>query len=379
MGGLVQTMVAGKELALWEKTASSTAGAVVTSLVVTPLDMVKTRIQVQSAALAATPDVGKRFAASRALIPGTLEWHQFMCQFPKCQWAGRFTACVCDMQGVSPRFQGTWDALQKISKLEGRRALWSGLRPTLVLQIPSTVMYLGAYEKLLHWMRHELDPAAVPFAPALAGMSARVLAASAVAPLELVRTRRQATKRWPHKSVMGAIRAIVATEGPGTLFRGLAPTLARDVPFSGVYWLGVERVTVALRRSPPSRWLGYQGEYTQLVDSWCIGVAAGFTAGSFAAILTTPFDVVKTRQQTSDTPTAKPSQTATVAHNQSTSRLRCLVRGIRPSIWRVAEQIVAREGLSGLFVGVTARVGKVGPACAIMISTFELSKTLFAS
>ena len=41
-------------------TASSTAGAVVTSLVVTPLDMVKTRLQVQSAALAATPDVGKR-------------------------------------------------------------------------------------------------------------------------------------------------------------------------------------------------------------------------------------------------------------------------------------------------------------------------------
>lgn len=40
------------------------------------------------------------------------------------------------------------DAFIKITKSEGLVSLWSGLSPTLVLAIPSTVVYFVTYEQL---------------------------------------------------------------------------------------------------------------------------------------------------------------------------------------------------------------------------------------
>lgn len=46
------------------------------------------------------------------------------------------------------RYTGTIDALAKISRHEGVKTLWSGLGPTLVLAIPATVIYFVFYEQL---------------------------------------------------------------------------------------------------------------------------------------------------------------------------------------------------------------------------------------
>lgn len=35
---------------------------------------------------------------------------------------------------------------------------------------------------------------------------------------------------------------MVQIEGPKALWRGLLPTMLRDVPFSGIYWMGYERI-----------------------------------------------------------------------------------------------------------------------------------------
>ena len=109
----------------------------------------------------------------------------------------------------------------KITAFEGRLALWNGLRPTLVLQVPNTIVYLGAYEELRKQLGVRLPESVSWTAPALAGMIARTVAATSVAPLELVRTRRQAAKHWPHSTVMKALRSIVRNEGCEVLFRGL--------------------------------------------------------------------------------------------------------------------------------------------------------------
>lgn len=34
---------------------------------------------------------------------------------------------------------------------------------------------------------------------------------------------------------------MVRQQGPSTLWRGIVPTLLRDVPFSGVYWMAYDR------------------------------------------------------------------------------------------------------------------------------------------
>lgn len=87
----------------------------------------------------------------------------------------------------------------KISRAEGVYSLWSGLGPTLVLAIPATVLYFVAYEqirtKVKDFHSKRIGKTEQPFwIPLLAGASARVLSASVVSPLELIRTKMQSKK-----------------------------------------------------------------------------------------------------------------------------------------------------------------------------------------
>merc|ERR1719427_812788 len=56
--------------------------------------------------------------------------------------------CNCKWYNRPKYFNGTLDAFVKIAKVEGISSLWSGLSPTLVLAVPTTVIYFTTYEQL---------------------------------------------------------------------------------------------------------------------------------------------------------------------------------------------------------------------------------------
>ena len=85
-------------------------------------------------------------------------------------------------------------------------------------------------------------------------------------------------------------------------------------------------------------------------------------SGAIAAFVTTPFDVGKTRQQT------------VVNSNMSAERRRNLPEG--KTMPRFLWHIYQHEGMAGLFKGWAARTLKVAPACAIMISSYEIGKRM---
>lgn len=136
---------------------------------------------------------------------------------------------------------------------------------------------------------------------------------------------------------------MVQQEGVLSLWRGLGPTLWRDVPFSAIYWMGYENIKRRLvswdsRHNKPS------------LNEFEVAFASGALSGMIAAVLTTPFDVAKTRRQVDlDQP----------VHTRMVDLMRAIVR---------------EEGYRGLWRGLTARVAKVAPSCAIMISTYEIGK-----
>ncbi|CAN0480533.1 unnamed protein product, partial [Hapterophycus canaliculatus] len=84
---------------------------------------------------------------------------------------------------------GTLAALTHIARWEGPRGLYRGLDASLVMAIPSTVLYYTVYDDFV--ARLEKAGAGNLAAPAAAGSSARLLATVVMAPLELVRTRAQ--------------------------------------------------------------------------------------------------------------------------------------------------------------------------------------------
>lgn len=92
-----------------------------------------------------------------------------------------------------------------------------------------------------------------------------------------------------------------------------------------------------------------------------INFTAGALSGSFAAVATLPFDVVKTQKQT-----------------QLWTHEYCkFPEPLDMSTWSIMKNIVADRGFSGLFTGLIPRLVKIVPACAIMISSYELGKGFF--
>lgn len=317
---------------------------------------------------------------------------------------------------------GTISTLVSIFENEGAAGLYAGLRPTLVMSVPNTVLYFAAYDELSSRMRrhrhrhhHQYDrqqssssqsqPAYIPL---LAGSAARLLATLATAPLELVRTRQAAAKHdgaalggggggGKRRGVMGELLHLTRSGGGvSSLYSGLAPTLWRDVPFSAIYWLFLERFRDALRSSyleSTNRHIGGAGggddiEGLPPVVEAAHAFVAGAGAGSVAAAFTTPFDVVKTRRQIAIVGQRERSSSSHhhrgAYYSESTRKLpnlngACATKGgggssggRRRGIVFLGDNhmgtfghmrhIVEREGISGLWKGNVTRMAKVAPA-----------------
>jgi solute carrier family 25 protein 39/40 len=264
---------------------SATCGAMLTSIVTTPLEVVKTRMQV--------------LPSQAGLGLGRL-----------------------------PVLSAMATALSLV-RTEGFLTLWSGLSLSLVMQVPSTVLYFQLYDNLRLGMEAQGSALATLLAPMASGIVSRAAVVTVLSPLELVRTRAMA--KDGEQGMLRALRAEVARGGVGTMWRGWAPTLARDVPFSGIYWFGYERVKAALA--------------PRLQDPWMTSFAAGLSSGVVAALITTPQDLAKTRRQ--------------------------LIPG-GASIWATLVGVYREGGVRAVFAGATMRCARVGPSCAIMISSYEV-------
>ncbi|XP_056639554.1 probable mitochondrial glutathione transporter SLC25A40 [Diorhabda sublineata] len=325
-----------------QQAAASCTGAIITSLFVTPLDVVKIRLQAQQKI---SQGQTKCFLYCNGLMD-----HFCSCSpdDPNSRWLQR-----------PSHFNGTIDAFIKISRNEGILSLWSGLSPTLVLALPATIVYFVVYEQLKNHFKDKyrekiknvnVYQIQTPlWIPLVSGGVARIISVSLVSPLELFRTKMQSQK-LSYLELNQALKTLVKQDGLIGLWRGIFPTLYRDVPFSAIYWMNYETIksVMGVTDSKPSFWV-----------SFC----AGAFAGTVAASVTTPFDVVKTHQQ------IEFGETNLYNAGDKTKKNRSTIDVIR--------QIKAKHGVKGLFTGLAPRLIKVAPACAIMISTFEYGKVFF--
>ena len=197
------------------------------------------------------------------------------------------------------------------------------------------------YDHMLHVALPSLIPSN-SFTPLVAGVFARTTVVTIFSPMELVRTNLQATPLSPDnpntfRSTLSSIRSLIHQQGWRCLWRGLSPTLWRDVPFSGIYWSGYE----AWKRLFAEH--GHSGARVAFIS--------GAISGSTAALITSPFDVLKTRRQ---------ALIMSGSASRSVPTLPLLM------------QIVRTEGTMALFTGIGPRMLKIVPACGIMISSYEV-------
>ncbi|PFH57429.1 hypothetical protein XA68_15089 [Ophiocordyceps unilateralis] len=375
-----------------QKMISAMSGSLLTSLLVTPLDVVRVRLQAQSPST--TPIELSRISTSHLSPAKSVDLgvtaccrHVFfagnqagLCLAPPRMGSAPDPSVDCAVQEVRRKtYDSTLDGLRKIARNEGITTLWRGLSPTLVMTIPANIIYFTGYDWLRYNPMSPLSRLSPDNAPLVSGSVARILAATAVGPVELVRTRMQAASSSSATNhltdTFRGIKHMVGIHGYTSLWRGLSLTLWRDVPFSGLYWWGYESIRAKLTdmresqrapapTSPEWRYearLRFQQRENH-ADTFVDSFAAGALSGTLAAIVTTPFDVGKTRTQVyRDAPRGPGSAPAPEAGN----------------IVRLLWHIFKTEGVSGLWKGWIPRTLKVAPACAIMISSYEVGKRAF--
>uniref|UniRef100_A0A7N4NM91 Mitochondrial glutathione transporter SLC25A40 n=1 Tax=Sarcophilus harrisii TaxID=9305 RepID=A0A7N4NM91_SARHA len=307
---------------------ASCTGAILTSLMVTPLDVVKIRLQLQN----------NPYSKRRCFLycNGLMDHLHFCDEGSNKAWYKK-----------PGRFRGTLDAFSKIIRNEGIKSLWSGLPPTLVMAVPATVIYFTCYDQLSSFMKSKVENE--DYIPIFAGIIARLGAVTVISPLELIRTKMQ-SKVFSYKELHLFVKNKVSHDGWISLWRGWSPTVMRDVPFSALYWYNFEMF---------KKWLCKNSDKYE--PTFGINFTAGAMSGSIASIVTLPFDVVKTHRQTK-------LWKYDIPQGQNT---------VPTSTWNIMKQIVSKDGISGLFAGLIPRLIKVAPACAIMVSTYEFGKTFF--
>ncbi|OAV97684.1 hypothetical protein PTTG_01132 [Puccinia triticina 1-1 BBBD Race 1] len=347
-----------------DKILAACAGGCLTSLTMTPLDVVKTRLQTQS-----QPFPGIAYYHSTTT---TTALNHIIHDHPLSQaYPSR----------PSPPSNGTLATLLQIVRFEGIGSLWRGIAPTLMITIPAQAIYMLGYDMLRSAFLELVPPtgreglsSASSFAaviPLLSGAMSRSLVVALFSPLELIRTRLQSTpvarpqllRLAPFdpngrggvaspRPILGTLLSSVRSTGLRTLYTGLPATLWRDVPFSALYWSSYE----ASRRIL-SGGLGF-GEADSRASVHQLALQsffAGSLSGAVAATLTNPFDVVKTRRQ------ASPYSPSSSSHTPRP-----------PGTIRIILQIARSEGIrNGLMRGLSPRLAKVIPGCGIMIASYE--------
>lgn len=203
-----------------------------------------------------------------------------------------------------PKYTSLGSSYYKIIREEGiRRGLYGGWLPAIMGSFPGTVLFFGSYE----WSkRHMLNCGIQPHVAYLTAGFIGDLACSIVyVPSEVLKTRLQLQGRYNnpffksgynYRGTFDAVRTIVRTEGPATLFYGYKATLYRDLPFSALQFMFYEQFQSWARQYKQNRDIGVQLE-----------ILTGAAGGGLAGVLTTPLDVVKTRLQTQIEPAPSPT------------------------------------------------------------------------
>ncbi|XP_033099643.1 solute carrier family 25 member 40-like [Anneissia japonica] len=316
----------------WQQMVSSCTGAILTSLTMTPMDVVKIRLQAQQKPMVN----GQCFLYCNGLM-------DHLC------------TCINGNTGVRPwyklpgHYSGTMDAFIGIARNEGITALWSGLPPTLLMAVPQTVMYYTAYDQLKGMMGFQDADNQSLLIPMVAGGIARVGVVSLISPLELIRTKMQSRVLGYHE-LKDCIKTAIKEEGVSSLWRGLPPTLLRDVPFSMILWVAYEYFRTKLCHL-----------YHIPEPTFVVSFTAGAISGTIAGVLTLPFDVVKTHRQI---------EMGEIETKRSSAAQLTTTKDI-------VRRIYMERGMPGLFAGITPRILKVMPACAIMLGSYEFGKSFF--
>ncbi|KXH53095.1 hypothetical protein CNYM01_06620 [Colletotrichum nymphaeae SA-01] len=216
-----------------------------------------------------------------------------------------------------------------------------------------------------------------PFVHASASAIAEMGSCLVLAPAEVIKQNAQMLRKQDNSgngtrrsTSLEALRQVTSSGAQRRLFSGYTALVARNLPFTAIQFPIFEHVrnTVWTSRSQGRA----EGEEQGLVETAVVtGTSAG-AAGAFAAFITTPSDVVKTRMMLSAGEAGdKSHSTSSPSHVEKSASPKSKPK--RGSL-EVTRDVYRRHGVRGLFRGGGLRAVWTAVGSGLYLGTYEMSK-----
>lgn len=248
-----------------------------------------------------------------------------------------------------PTYKGIVPTLRQILLQEGITGLWKGNIPAEGLYLCYGATQFLTYRTTNQYLTSSNFPLNLPSSANsfISGATAGVISTTATYPLDLLRTRFAAAgpeKVYP--SLLTGIREISKNEGTKGFFRGLSAANLQIVPYMGLFFTAYELFRPILSASHlPLDWMGSADGLS------------GILASVLAKTSVYPLDTVRKRLQVQG-----PSRSKYVHRN---------IPEYNTGPLGTIRAIVVKEGIRGLYRGLTVSLLKAAPTSAVTLWTYE--------
>ncbi|KAJ2951717.1 hypothetical protein O0L34_g13881 [Tuta absoluta] len=226
-------------------------------------------------------------------------------------------------------YKGVFDCMRKMYRHEGKLSFWKGILPPILAETPKRAVKFFTFEQYKRFFMFG-SSTPTPITYSLAGLGAGITEAILVNPFEVVKVTLQSNKALATQvpSTWTVTRQIVRENGLGFkgLNKGLSATIARNGVFNMVYFGFYHSVKNIIP------------EYEDPLLEFGRKVAIGFTSGILGSCVNIPFDVAKSRIQG---PQPQPgfvkysSTTGAIVMVYKEEGFRALYKGLLPKVMRL--------------------------------------------
>jgi solute carrier family 25 citrate transporter 1 len=149
------------------------------------------------------------------------------------------------LQGSMNKYSGPIHCLTTIIKREGVSGLWKGCAPTVFRQASNQGAMFASYSFLRKNVWGDVETLK-PWQSAATGLIAACVGPLVNGPADVVKTRlmfqthSMVEPQDRYKGFFDAFKRILQSEGIGALYKGLVPRLARLAPGQAIIWMVVE-------------------------------------------------------------------------------------------------------------------------------------------
>ncbi|BES98806.1 Mitochondrial carrier protein [Nesidiocoris tenuis] len=235
--------------------------------------------------------------------------------------------------------------LKEMVREGGLQSLWRGNGINVIKIAPESALKFMAYEqaKKLIRQRRNVKCDLSMLDRFMAGSAAGAFSQTAIYPLEVLKTRLALRKTGQYKSIADAAQKIFVKEGAKAFYKGYIPNMLGIIPYAGIDLAVYETLKNHYIKSDSKE-----------APSAMLLLACGTASSTCGQVCSYPLALIRTRMQ---------------------AEANAPGEGQNHTMVSLTKEILQKEGVRGLYRGITPNFMKVAPAVSISYVVYEKCRT----